>query len=333
MKEALHLCNQALRYNCFKGIWTISLALPFSLALFSLTLFLMMTSKPVKAESASVVQRVALPFDIASDAEQVFCVGKSAGTIVLSRAMLNPFSNVQAAGSADSARTASPRTASPRTASPRTMVGCAFASALDTNGTISVLVNRSGQTPSVFGVKAEGLLEYELLHDSEIKAREQLQKQRQVLVSYQVQVKTQEQILKRLRNDADLIGAQQGFNQIEAKFRTSSEDLSALEREIRNLELSTEQIKSQPAAVNGAAREIEITKQLAELAQAARAAEQSQQQTTNTDSALAESLRLIEETRFDQPDQIRAELVKMRRRRQELLETLQEQTQSAVDYE
>ena len=328
MKEALHLCNQALRYNCFKGIWTISLALPFSLALFSLTLFLMMTSKPVKAESASVVQRVALPFDIASDAEQVFCVGKSAGTIVLSRAMLNPFSNVQAAGSADSARTASARTASPRT-----MVGCAFASALDTNGTISVLVNRSGQTPSVFGVKAEGLLEYELLHDSEIKAREQLQKQRQVLVSYQVQVKTQEQILKRLRNDADLIGAQQGFNQIEAKFRTSSEDLSALEREIRNLELSTEQIKSQPAAVNGAAREIEITKQLAELAQAARAAEQSQQQTTNTDSALAESLRLIEETRFDQPDQIRAELVKMRRRRQELLETLQEQTQSAVDYE
>ena len=287
-----------------------------------------MTSKPVKAESASVVQRVALPFDIASDAEQVFCVGKSAGTIVLSRAMLNPFSNVQAAGSADSARTASARTASPRT-----MVGCAFASALDTNGTISVLVNRSGQTPSVFGVKAEGLLEYELLHDSEIKAREQLQKQRQVLVSYQVQVKTQEQILKRLRNDADLIGAQQGFNQIEAKFRTSSEDLSALEREIRNLELSTEQIKSQPAAVNGAAREIEITKQLAELAQAARAAEQSQQQTTNTDSALAESMSLIEETRFDQPDQIRAELVKMRRRRQELLETLQEQTQSAVDYE
>ena len=286
---------------------------------YCIAVFMIFIVQSAESESALIFQRVALPVNIAGDAQEVLCLGKSAGALIVSRAMLNPISTAHAARSG---------------LVPQAMVGCAFTSALDADGAISVIINRAGHAPSIFAVRAESVLEYESQLDSEQKASRQLQKQREVLASYQVQVNTQERALVRLRNDADLIGAQHGFAEIESRFKASSSELTAIDREINNIGVSIEQIKAQPAAVNGAAREIEITKQLAELAQAARMAEQTQQQqVVSADSALTESMRLIEETRFDQPDQIRSELVKVRRRRQELEETLQEQAQSALDYE
>ena len=201
-------------------------------------------------------------------------------------------------------------------------------------GDVAILVENNGVITQVRGRSAESVFDSEASLDSEEEAQQYLIKQRELLASFQLQAKTQAQALSRLRSDADLIGQQSSLRQREAELSQNRATLKALSDELISLSEAVKIIRSQAAPANGANREVELTSQLAEMAQAARLVEAGERERLIvSEGELSAKMAVIEETRYDDPEQIRGELIKLRRRRQELEDALRESAPGPLDYE
>lgn len=297
-----------------------NLSLPLALAV---GLFFAAATETLTAQGRVVeAQRIALPIEIDFEPVSASCVMHQGGQPVMVRGLFVPEDNNARAGSDDASLMKT------------WVVCCPVPENVVAEGEVSVVIEREGQHAEVRSVSAESFYDSEAVLDNQEKARQYLTKQREILGSYQVQVTAQQQALSRLRNDADLIGEQGSLGARERQLSSDKELLAALARERSNLEESVKMIRVQPAPLNSATMEVEITRQLADLAQVARGAESTElQRETAGAGDLAARMRLIEESRFDDVEAIRAELVKVRRRRQELEESLQLSGEAPLDYE
>ena len=280
-------------------------------------------SFPVLAQDPPVsTRRIALPVEVDFEPVAASCVMHRQGRPEVIRGLFVPEDN--------NARVVQGGDSSTRT----WIVCCAVPEGVAADGEVSVVLEREGQGATVRSVPADSFYEVEHMLDSEEKARQVLSKQREILSSYQVQLKTQQQALARLRNDADLLGEQGSLAARERQLTSAEQQIVALTRERANLEESVKLIRVQPAPLNSATIEVEMTRQLADMAQVARQAESTEgDRQLAGEQDLASRMRLIEESRFEDPEAIRAELVRLRRRRQELEESVRASGESPLDYE
>lgn len=164
--------------------------------------------------------------------------------------------------------------------------------------------------------------------------REHLLKRKEIAASFQLQMRAQTETLRRLRADADLIGDLGKVAIVREEAEHARERLVGLDRDIVNLKSAIQRVRVMAAPENLSRREVELTQQIADLAQAARQAESGESaRRAQGEGALRTSMELIEQTRFDDPAALQSELVRLRRRRQELEESVAAQSQSPVDYE
>lgn len=144
--------------------------------------------------------------------------------------------------------------------------------------------------------------------DSLDAVRAELLKRKEVLRSWTLQTSEQQRMLQRLRADAEIIG---GFGRIidakEERQRLEVE-VSSIDGHIRDLDRLVELARALPAPKNLSRREHQLSSQVTLLAAAARDVESGEaQRRGNADRSLQEKLRLIEETRYDDLDQLRRE--------------------------
>lgn len=215
----------------------------------------------------------------------------------------------------------------------RWLVGCPAPPDGEKISQTSAIIERA-IGPSAVRIAADDFLISERVLDGEDEARQHLVKQREILASYGVQIKAQEVELNKLRAKADTMGQQGSIGELEKRVADNERSLEAALRDKLNLETSLKSVRVGAAPANAGAVEVEITKQLAELAQAARVAEASESQRSSAGvNPIGEKMQLIEQTRFDDIDKIRDELVRMRNRRQKLEKALQGDVPSPLDYE
>lgn len=276
-------------------------------------------------KSDSAPARVGIAVEIDFEPVAALCTFRTSDSLKVVRALYVPIeekSDVRLIRS-DGARSLQPW-----------LIGCPAPAHIEADSQVSVVIERANGATVSRSVAADALVSTERLLDSEEDARQYLNKQKEISTSFAVQIKAQEAELRRLRGNADRVGQHGAIAELEQKERDGLVRLSEAEQNLSNLQESVKEIRAAPPPPNAAAMEVEITKQLGELAQAARGAESSEQQrAAQGNSHLQNTMRVIEDTRFDDVEKIRAELVKMRRRRQELEESLQGNGGSPLDYE
>lgn len=276
-------------------------------------------------KSDSAPARVGIAVEIDFEPVAALCTFRTSDSLKVVRALYVPIeekSDVRLIRS-DGARSLQPW-----------LIGCPAPAHIEADSQVSVVIERANGATVSRSVAADALVSTERLLDSEEDARQYLNKQKEISTSFAVQIKAQEAELRRLRGNADRGGQHGAIAELEQKERDGLVRLSEAEQNLSNLQESVKEIRAAPPPPNAAAMEVEITKQLGELAQAARGAESSEQQrAAQGNSHLQNTMRVIEDTRFDDVEKIRAELVKMRRRRQELEESLQGNGGSPLDYE
>lgn len=276
-------------------------------------------------KSDSAPARVGIAVEIDFEPVAALCTFRTSDSLEVVRALYVPIEEKSDARlvRSDGARSLQPW-----------LIGCPAPAHIEADSQVSVVIERANGATVSRSVAADALVSTERLLDSEEDARQFLIKQKEISTSFAVQIKAQEAELRRLRGDADRVGQHGAIAELEQKERDGLVRLSEAQQNLRNLQESVKVIRAAPPPPNAAMMEVEITKQLAELAQAARGAESSEQQrAAQGNSHLQDTMRVIEDTRFDDVEKIRAELVKMRRRRQELEESLQGNGGSPLDYE
>ncbi len=277
-------------------------------------LFCLTAHQNVRAEDAPLA-RIALPVAIDFEPSAAACAFRLDAGLSVTRALLIPESR------------------SDGSALEHWLVGCPVPPEGEKISQVSAVIEHA-EGASVVHAAPDEVLPNEKLLDSDEEARQYLVKQRELLSSYNVQIKAQEAELSRLRNKADSMGQQGSIAEMEKRVAEGERKLAEAQRDRQNLEGALKGVRVSAAPANSGAMEVEITKQLTELAQAARSAEASvSQRSAAGANPLSERMELIEATRFDDIDKIRAELVIMRKRRQQLEDSLQGGAPSPLDYE
>lgn len=150
------------------------------------------------------------------------------------------------------------------------------------------------------------------LHD-EITAR------REVLASYRLQVQTQEESLRRLRQDAEVIGNYGRVMEVSDDIERLRAEVSQVDRSMESLEALLRRASATQAAKGSLAREGVLTKQLSELAEAAKNSEAGEMaRKAGMQAEVKQKLELIEATRFDDAEILRRQLGELRTVREQL---------------
>lgn len=149
--------------------------------------------------------------------------------------------------------------------------------------------------------------------------RQQLAAKSAILKSWRTQIGAQEESLRRLQADADLIGDIGRIVDVQDEIQRIESEYENLGKDIDNLKNFFALAKNYPEPKNIVRRELELSTQLAELAAAARKVEASETlRRTEASLDTQRKLEMIEATRFDNQDQLQKQLVDLRRRRMEL---------------
>lgn len=149
--------------------------------------------------------------------------------------------------------------------------------------------------------------------------REKLLDRKKVLQSWKVQVDAQTSSLQRLRKDAEVIANVGKIIEVKEENERANSDIEAIQKDIDNLKHSLTIVKSFPAPKNFSKRELELTEQLAQLADSARAAESNEfNRRTIAENALQKNLALLEATRDANPAELEQQLANLIAERQKL---------------
>ncbi|MCO6430648.1 MAG: hypothetical protein J5J00_07280 [Deltaproteobacteria bacterium] len=143
-----------------------------------------------------------------------------------------------------------------------------------------------------------------------------LEQRKELLMSWQVQAKAQDDNLKRLRADADVIANVARIVDVLEQIEAAKYEHENLEKDIATLHELLKQAKDQPAPKNYARRELELTKQIAQLAQLVKDAESKEgARRLQSQSDLQRKLAVVEATRFDDEKQLTQQLTQLKERR------------------
>lgn len=143
-----------------------------------------------------------------------------------------------------------------------------------------------------------------------------LNQRRQVLRSWQAQMRVQDESLKRLRADADIIAQVGKIVEVKEEVDSIKGEINSLSRDAEVMHEFLKQVRNQAQPKNFSRREIDLTKQISELVQVVKSAEAGEgHRRKKSQSELDKKLALLEETRLDDEDNLRSELASLRARR------------------
>ncbi len=144
--------------------------------------------------------------------------------------------------------------------------------------------------------------------------REQLLQRKAVLGSWRMQAQAQEESLKRLRADAEVIGDFGRILDKKEEIERVKSDLASVKKDIQNLDHFLKLAKTRPAPVNQVGREAQLVKQLSEITQVSHAVELTElRRRASAETELQRKLALIEATRQDDLATLTSELERLRR--------------------
>jgi hypothetical protein len=146
-----------------------------------------------------------------------------------------------------------------------------------------------------------------------------LDERREVLSSLRVQIESQEESLRRLRQDADVIGNFGRVNEVNEEVLQVRSDIENAEKSAAALEGLLKGAGKRPAPRGAVAREGQLTRQLSELAAAAKRIEDAEQsRKASMEFDLQRKLALVEATRYDNFDELQGRLAELRDERRAL---------------
>ena len=146
--------------------------------------------------------------------------------------------------------------------------------------------------------------------------RAELVRQKDVLRSWQIQLRGQEDSLRRLRADAEIIGNLGRIVEVKERVAKVNEEIVDAERDIENLQKLLKVAKSRMVPANFSRREGQLTKQIAELADAAKSAELSEHGRRGAlQQEFQRKIELVELSRTEDLGALQQELIRLRRQR------------------
>ena len=150
-----------------------------------------------------------------------------------------------------------------------------------------------------------------------LKAR--LLQRRKVLDGLDAQQNKQQQSLRRLQDDADVIGNIGRIVDVQDEAAKLHSDIEGLELDIQRLKQFFTLASSQPTPRSQLRREAELTASLTELSDASRQAELGAAGHRNeAEGELRRKLEAIESTRYDDAASLQQQLIELRKRRMQL---------------
>lgn len=167
-------------------------------------------------------------------------------------------------------------------------------------------------------------LEYEVASQPEyLQSTDRLQghidERREVLSSLRVQIESQEESLRRLRQDAEVIGNFGRVNEVNEEVLQARSDIENAEKSVAALEGLIKGAGRRPAPRGAVAREGQLTRQLSELASAAKRVEDAEQnRKASMEFDLQRKLALVEASRYDSFDELQRRLAVLRDERRAL---------------
>lgn len=146
-----------------------------------------------------------------------------------------------------------------------------------------------------------------------------LASRKEVLSSYNLQVQSQEASLRRLRQDADVIGNFGRVMETSDEIERLKMDISNADKSAQTMETLIRLASTMPAPKNAIARETQLTMQLGELAQAAKNAEAAEMsRKAGMEADLRQKLAVVESSRFEDYDALQRQLDELRSQREAL---------------
>lgn len=146
--------------------------------------------------------------------------------------------------------------------------------------------------------------------------RSRLILQKKELKSWKMELKAQQQNLKRLRTDAQVIGNTKKLNELKEFIEQEKYALASINTDIASLKSFLRKASGDFQPKGFYKRERQLTKQLAELAAAAREVESGEQvRKSRSEIDLQRRLSVIQMTRMDDYDILREELLILRKKR------------------
>lgn len=144
--------------------------------------------------------------------------------------------------------------------------------------------------------------------------KQKILKQRQILESWLVQSKAQEDNLRRIRADAEIIGSLSRIAETEEEIEILKSEIENLDRDLDLLRDRFSAVKNLEAPQGYLRRELELSRHSADLLKVARAAEESESsRKALSQSELHRKLELVEKTRFEDEEKLRAELIRLKK--------------------
>lgn len=144
--------------------------------------------------------------------------------------------------------------------------------------------------------------------------REVLLQRKAILGSWRMQAQAQEESLKRLRADAEIIGEFGRIIDTKEEIERVKSDLASVKKDIQNLDHFLKLAKTRPAPANQVGREAQLVKQLSEITQVSHSVELTElRRRTGAETELQRKLALIEATRQDDLATLTSELERLKR--------------------
>ncbi|MBX7138376.1 MAG: hypothetical protein K1X83_10355 [Oligoflexia bacterium] len=183
----------------------------------------------------------------------------------------------------------------------------------------SLIVWGADQNSALFPPVTWELAEHENFESSDKNLERYVSQRRDLLRSWEVQTRAQEDSLRRLRDDAETIGNFGRILEAQDDLSKTEAQLQDLIRDAGNLQLFLSLARSRSTPRNYLKREFELTQQLSSLTDVAKDAESSEHTRRATGQGdLGKKLAIIESTRMDNLEDLEQRLNEVRRRRQEL---------------
>jgi len=174
--------------------------------------------------------------------------------------------------------------------------------------------------PSLGGASATTLASADLLFGGSIdNLREHLLKRKQESRSWQTQVDAQDDSLRRLRADADIVADLGRIVEVREETDRVQQSIRGFVQDQANLEEFVRLVRSGPQPRNFAARERQLTKQIVELADAAKGTETGEfARRSEAEREVQRKLGFVEQSRSLDYDALQRELVQLRKQRRDL---------------
>jgi len=142
--------------------------------------------------------------------------------------------------------------------------------------------------------------------------REELLQRKAVLGSWRMQIQAQDESLRRLRADAEIIGEFGRIIDKKEEIEKARADSASVRKDIENLEHFLKLAKTRPAPANQVGREASLVAQVSEITQVSHAVEMTEmRRKAGAEADLQRKLAVIEATRLDDLGALESERAKL----------------------